>query len=146
MLKTIRIKMKLIGNDHFNVETIKMVYGISEFSSLLYQVVTFQEIVENLTEKIIYYKLGDYYDQNLRIQEYINDFCNNLKCVNYYLKRIKRPEPYSVEDFNDRVLTRAVDEIKTKNKAIINALETINEAISYHIETHNLKLFPHPQD
>ena len=149
MYRTIRSKMKLIGNEHFNVQSIHKVSGVDRFPELECQITKLQEIVENLTDKFVYYKLGEHYDEDLSIilQSQINEFCKNLIDFNYYLKRISmRPEIDNFEDSSDRIVNRAVAEIEATNKKILNAIMNINDDLSYYIEDHDLKLFPHPQD
>lgn len=143
---TIVVKMRPIGNEKFSVRTIKSVRGLNRFPVLTSQLTSFQQLVDNLVDKIICYKLVEYYTIRGQIQSHINGFCNNLEDLNTYFEQVDCARDNSDEEtIYDTVVVRAVQETEQNNAAVLEILQGINDEISHYIEENDIKLFPHPQ-
>ena len=132
----LKIKTCHIGNKTYSVHTIKTAnLPFWEVYQLNTQVDDLKYIVKEIVDKIILYRLEDFYDTDDIVQRNIDAFCNNIMELKIVCSECQN---MSVDT---KILNNAVNKVWTDNWKILHNLKDFSAMLDEYIEFHDDSLF-----
>lgn len=132
----LKIKSCRIGNKIYSVRTIKQVhFPYWEIYQLNTQVDDLKYIVKVIVDKIILYRLEDFYNTSDIVQRNINAFCDNIMELRTICSECGRLA------VDNKILNDAIGQVWTDNYKILDNLRGFSSMLDEYVKFHTNGLF-----
>ena len=132
----LKVKTCRIGNKFYSVRTIKQVHlPYWEIYHLNTQVDDLKYSVKVIVDKIILYRLEDFYDTSDVVQRNVDAFCDNIMELSIICSECGRLA------VDNKILDNAVNQVWVDNYKILHNLKEFSSMLDEYVKFHDGSLF-----